>query len=104
MKSSIIFLETGNEQLKASFSFFRYHQKYGTCYSLDVHHELAKKGITQIVFKTFVNSYIFLHYPGQFMHINSKTKVWQTIEKEKQLCMHGCTLLYFCRYLASSRR
>ena len=52
----------------------KFHTKYGRCFSLGLATHVTRLGITQIVFETWVNAYVFLHHPGQYLDINSKTK------------------------------
>ena len=53
----------------------KYNAKYGVCYSLEVGAEDASLGVTQVNVYSFIDVYVFLHHPGQFMDFNSMTKV-----------------------------
>ena len=48
---------------------------FGRCYSIIPKKCIVEQGITRIVAKARISIYIYLGYPGQFMHSNSKTKV-----------------------------
>ena len=53
----------------------KYWPSFGRCYSITPKKYLVQQGITRIVAKARLSIYIYLGYPGQFMHSNSKTKV-----------------------------
>jgi len=53
----------------------KHYVRYGKCYSLEVLPAASKFGVTEFVVKSWVDIYVFLHHPGQFLDNNSKTKI-----------------------------
>ena len=53
----------------------KYWPSFGRCYSLKLKQHILDQGINFIAFTSHVGIYIYLTYPGQFTHPNSKTKV-----------------------------
>ena len=53
----------------------KYWPSFGRCYSLSLKQHILNQGINFIGFTSRVGIYIYLTYPGQFTHPNSKTKV-----------------------------
>ena len=53
-----------------------YVDTYGRCYTMTVTDSLKSLVITKVTFITRLGVYIFLHHPGQHLHVNSRTKVF----------------------------
>ena len=53
----------------------KYDSTFGRCYSLQLDRSVTALGITKIEFSTRLNIYIYLHHPGQYMDVDSKSKV-----------------------------
>ena len=57
----------------------KYDKTFGRCFSVDLKPEVTQLGVTKIEFFAKLNIYIYLHYPGQYMDVDSKSKVRSTI-------------------------
>ena len=53
----------------------KYDQTFGKCFSIEINPNVTKMGITKIEFYAKLNIYIYLHHPGQYMDVDSKSKV-----------------------------
>ena len=53
----------------------KYDKTFGRCFSVDLNPKVTQLGVTKIEFFAKLNIYIYLHYPGQYMDVDSKTKV-----------------------------
>ena len=53
----------------------KYDDIFGKCFSVEINPNIAKMGITKIEFYAKLNIYIYLHHPGQYMDVDSKSKV-----------------------------
>ena len=53
----------------------KYWPSFGRCFNIAPKKNVVKQGITRIEALARISIYIYLGYPGQFMHSNSKTKV-----------------------------
>ena len=53
----------------------KYWPSFGRCFNIAPKDNVVKQGITRIEALARISIYIYLGYPGQFMHSNSKTKV-----------------------------
>ena len=53
----------------------KYWPSFGRCFNILPKSYVVKQGITRIEALARISIYIYLGYPGQFMHSNSKTKV-----------------------------
>ena len=53
----------------------KYWPSLGRCYSLSLKQHILNQGVKFIGFTSHIGIYIYLTYPGQFTHPNSKTKV-----------------------------
>ena len=54
------------------------YSTFGRCYSMNLDPTLTALGIVSFSIKTKLDIYIYLHHPGQFMNINTKSKVFTT--------------------------
>ena len=52
----------------------KYNRFYGRCFSLELSKTVTAKGVRSVEIETFIDMYVFLHYPGQFTEYNSMTK------------------------------
>ena len=52
----------------------KYDSTFGKCFSLQIDPSVTALGITKIEFNTRLNIYIYLHHPGQYMDVDSKSK------------------------------
>lgn len=55
--------------------FTKYDQTFGRCFSMELQPTTTRLGVTKIEFFAHLNIYIYLHHPGQFMDLDSKSKV-----------------------------
>lgn len=53
----------------------KYDKTFGRCYSLELAPNVTLLGLTKIEFFAKLNIYIYLHHPGQYMDVDSKSKV-----------------------------
>ena len=53
----------------------KYRNNFGRCFSIELSPNITNFAITKIEFWAFMNIYIYLHHPGQFMDVDSKSKV-----------------------------
>ena len=53
----------------------KYYDELGRCYSVHFSDEVIQFGIISVAIQTKVDIYVYFVYPGQFMHVNSKSKV-----------------------------
>jgi len=53
----------------------RHNSLYGLCYSLDIDSALTKFIISEVVIQCKVDIFVYLHHPGQYMDVTSKTKL-----------------------------
>ena len=53
----------------------KYDQTFGKCFSIEINPNVTKMGVTKIEFYAKLNIYIYLHHPGQYMDVDSKSKV-----------------------------
>ena len=53
----------------------KYWPLFGRCYSLSPRKHVLQQGLSFLEFYSRIDIYIYLTYPGQFMHTNSRTKV-----------------------------
>ena len=61
----------------------KYDNTFGRCYSLQLDRSVTALGITKIEFSTRLNIYIYLHHPGQYMDVDSKSKVSGSLNSGK---------------------
>ena len=59
----------------------KYDSTFGRCYSLQLEPTVTALGITKIEFSTRLNVYIYLHHPGQYMDVDSKSKVSSSLTR-----------------------
>ena len=53
----------------------KYDISFGRCYSVQLKPQVTALGVTKVEFRANLNIYIYLHHPGQYMDVDSKTKV-----------------------------
>ena len=53
----------------------KYSATFGRCYSIHLSDEIIQFGIISVAIETKVDIYVYFGYPGQFMHVNTKSKV-----------------------------
>lgn len=53
----------------------KYLEALGRCYSIHLSDEIIQFGIISVAIQTKVDIYVYFGYPGQFMHVNTKSKV-----------------------------
>lgn len=53
----------------------KFWPSFGRCFNILPKKNVVQQGITRIETRARISIYIYLGYPGQFMHSNSKTKV-----------------------------
>ena len=53
----------------------KYYATFGKCYSIQMPDEIISNGIISIEFITKVNIYVYFGHPGQFMNVDTKSKV-----------------------------
>lgn len=63
----------------------KYRFLYGVCYSLNLKPKVTMLQITEIVVQSYINVFVYLHHPGQFLDYNTVTKV-------------GYFNIYFCMF------
>ena len=67
------------------------HSKtFGRCYSIQLGKEIVAQGVNAIDFQSNMNLYIYFHHPGQFLSIETKSKLY-TKKGQK----HYVDLTYF---------
>ena len=53
----------------------KYDQTFGKCFSVELDPKVTEIGVTKMEFFAKLNIYIYLHHPGQYMDVDSKSKV-----------------------------
>ena len=53
----------------------KYHPSFGRCYSIQLLGNIIHYGIISVEFETKIDVYVYFGHPGQFMHVNTKSKV-----------------------------
>ena len=53
----------------------KYDLSFGRCFSVQLKPKVTVMGVTKVEFRAKLNIYIYLHHPGQYMDVDSKTKV-----------------------------
>ena len=66
----------GSKYLKNIEITTKYWNSLGKCYSLYLKDNVVKQSIQRIDIATRIDTLIYFGHPGQFMHPNSKTKVF----------------------------
>ena len=64
----------------------KYSPTFGRCYGLGFRNHILQQGVSHIDVFARLGIYIYLTHPGQFMHVNSNTKVIT------HLCICDCTI------------
>ena len=57
----------------------KYSATFGRCYSIQLSEKIIRHGIISVAFKTKRDVYVYFGHPGQFMHVNTKAKVFFSI-------------------------
>ena len=53
----------------------KYYASFGRCYSIQLSGKIIHYGIISVEFETKIDVYVYFGHPGQFMHVNTKSKV-----------------------------
>ena len=56
-----------------------YDATYGRCYTMRVTDLVTNLGIINLVLKSHMGVHVYLHHPGQYMDVDSKTKIYGTL-------------------------
>ena len=51
------------------------YAKLGRCYSIHLSDQIIELGIISVAIQTKIDIYVYFAHPGQFMHVNTKSKV-----------------------------
>ena len=64
----------------------KYYASLGRCYSIQLSDKIIQYGIISVEFETNIDVYVYFGHPGQFMHVNTKSKV-------------NSRVIYFLKYI-----
>ena len=59
----------------------KYSSTFGKCYALGISEEIIKYGIISIEIEANLDIYVYFGHPGQFMHVDTKSKVHSILSK-----------------------
>ena len=67
-----------NDLLNESVGKFeeKNYDTFGRCFSLNINENVTSLGIITVDVVTRIGQYVYLHHPGQFLELDSRTKVW----------------------------
>ena len=54
----------------------KYDETFGKCFSVELGPEITALGVTKLDFVSKLNIFIYLHHPGQYMDVDSRSKVY----------------------------
>ena len=78
-RHSSLTLNIGDEKKLIDESIGRFiekkHDSLGRCYSFEINTNVTKLGITAVTVLTKIGQYMYVHHPGQFMELDSRTMV-----------------------------
>ena len=55
-----------------------YDENFGRCYSMQLAQEVTVRNVIDVIFRSKISIYVYLHHPAQKMDVDSKTKVPKT--------------------------
>ena len=57
----------------------KYYARFGRCFSIGPAEDIIKLGVYRITFETTMNIWVYFSHPGQFLHVNTNTKVYNIL-------------------------